>query len=218
MSKHVSNKQPSPAEVVAAAERMLDALKAERVKLAERAAECAESMRRLAFGTHALHDPESSRELNTVRAESIDVDARLREHDVAISEAERRLAAARDAEARAADREAALALRRATRAFVEAGRAVDHALALLARHGHALIDVHSQLARHGTAFPSVAQLESLGHICLRTAIMNTPWARTVEHVAPGQRRSFASPVEGWAANIEQNSIKPRLGEQTNEAA
>lgn len=48
--------------------------------------------------------------------------------------------------------------------------------------------------------------------------MQTPWGRSVEAVPPGQRRSFRSLVEGWANNIETNHIKPRLGEQTTEAA
>jgi hypothetical protein len=136
----------------------------------------------------------------------------------AISEAEQCLAQARLVEARAEDREQARALRAALKQFVEAGRRVDHALGLLARDGHALVDAHAQLTRLGCAFPSGAQLVALGDICLRTAIMSTPWARSVETVAPNQRRSFRGLIEGWASNIEENNIKPRLDEQTNEAA
>jgi hypothetical protein len=69
---------------------MLDSLKAERVK-----------------ANHALHDAEASRDLSAARAEAFDLELRLREHDHAISEAERRLQQAHAVEAKAADRGAA---------------------------------------------------------------------------------------------------------------
>jgi hypothetical protein len=217
-NKHPNNRPraATPAEQIAEATRVLDTLKAGRVKLAERAAECAEACKALAYSAHAMHDAEASRDLSAARAEALDVDQRLCEHDHAIVEAERRLQQAHEVEAEAADREEALALRKAVRDFVDAARRVDHALSMLAADGHALIDAHAQMTRLGCQFPSGAQLESLGHISLRAAIMSTPWARTVETVPPGQRsRTFRVLAEGWAANIEANNIRQRLAEQTN---
>jgi hypothetical protein len=219
LSKHQTNKQPSPAEQVAEAERVISELETKRQVLAEKSTEISEERKRLAYGAHAAFDAEASARLSDLRSAAIDAEQQLTELDAALSTARGKLEAARLAEAKAADREEALALRRATRQFVEAGRRVDHALALLAADGHALVDAHRQLARHGCQFPSSQQLESLGLICLRSAIMSTPWARTVDTVPPGQRaRTFRMLTEGWAANIEANNIKPRLGEQTNNEA
>jgi hypothetical protein len=212
------NKQQSAAEEVAEAVRVLDALKDERRALAAKAAELNEATARLAYGTHALHDPSSTKELSAVRADTQNVATQMREHDFAIVTAEQSLAQARQALDAEADVAHAHALRRAVSGFVDAGRRVDHALSLLARDGHALVEAHARLAELGCAFPSGTQLDALGHLCLRSAIMQTPWARSVETVPPNQRRSFRSLIDGWASNIEANNIRPRLGEQTTEAA
>jgi hypothetical protein len=206
----------SPVEAIAAAEQTLAALEQKRAKLAERATEIAEERKRLAFSAHASFDQTASARLSDLRSEVIDAEQQVAEVDDAIKTARGRLAEAQAAQAKAQDREQALALRRATREFVEAGRRVDHALSLLAADGHALIDAHSALARLGCKFPTVDQVSALGHIALRAALMSTPWSRTVETVPPGQRsRTFRVLTEQWAANIETNNIKPRLGEQTN---
>ena len=121
--------------------------------------------------------------------------------------------------ARAEDREQAKQLRKAVHEFVEAGREVDHALASLAEHGFALEEALSEIHALGCAFPTHRQLDSLGHICLRSAIMSTPWARSVETVPPGQRgRTFRALAEEWGARVEENNIAPRLGEQKKDQA
>ena len=116
-------------------------------------------------------------------------------------------------QARAEDREQAEKLRKAVEYFLKAGTAVDGALSALAHNGHALTEALHQIHALGAQFPTTQQLDALGHICLRSALMQTPWARSVETVPPGQRRSFRSLVEGWATNLEANHIRPRLGEQ-----
>lgn len=213
----MSNKQnKTPQQAVAEATRILEMLKDERKSLAAKAAELSEASARLSYGTHALHDVESTRELATVRIDTEKVATRMREHDYAIVTAQEALAKARQELDREADKAHAHELRRAVANFIDAGRRVDHALNLLARDGEALEAAHSRLAELGCSFPSGAQLDSLGHLCLRSAIMRTPWHRSVETVPPHQRRSFRSLIEGWASHIEQNNIKPRLGEQQKE--
>jgi hypothetical protein len=207
----------SPAEIVADAERVVASLDAKRQVVAERAVEHGKARERLAFAAHAQLDVEAGRELAEARDAALAAEREVAEIDSAMATARARLAEAKALEAKAADREQAKALRAAVRKFVEAGQRVDHALGMLARDGHALSDALREVHRLGCQFPSAQQLDTLGHICLRAAIMQTPWVRSVETVPPGQRRSFRSLVEGWAANIEASNVKPRLGESTEAA-
>jgi hypothetical protein len=205
----------TPQQAVAEAEATLRMFEQKRAALAVRADEIAERRKTLAFNVAAAYDGEANREVSALREESRDIEQALVDMDSALAEARRRLSEAQALEAKAQDREQAKALRRALTEFVDAGRRVDHALGLLAKDGHALTQSLNRVHALGAAFPTTQQMDSLGHLCLRWAIQQTPRARSVETVPPGQRRSFASLVESWASNIEQNNIRPRLGEQTN---
>jgi hypothetical protein len=172
---------------------------------------------RLAFAAHARSDPAASKALAALTERALRRERELGDIAAALTTARARLATATAEAAKQEDRAQARDLRAATREFIDAGRRVDQALSMLARSGAELIDAHRKINSLGCAFPSANQLDSLGHICLRSAIMQTPWVRSVETVAPGQRRSFRSLIETWAANIESNNIRPRLGE-TDKAA
>jgi hypothetical protein len=211
MSKQAPNKE----QTVAECERVIAELERKRQAIAERQAELNATRDRLAYSAHAGLDAAAGRELAVSRTQVLDAEQQLIEIDAALATARQRLQQAQLAHARAEDREQAKALRLALRQFVEAGMAVDRALGALAHNGHALTEALRKVHALGCQFPTQQQLDSLGHICLRSAIMQTPWARSVETVPPGQRRSFRSLIEAWAANVEGNNIKPRLGEQTN---
>jgi hypothetical protein len=79
-------------------------------------------------------------------------------------------------------------------------------------------DTLSEMHRLGCNFPSHEQLQSLGARALKTALMGTPWAREFEHIAPRERFNFAKLAEDWASRIENNFLKPRLGERSKEVA
>ena len=172
----------------------------------------------IAFKVHGDNDAKARQRLTEINNALV---VHASEHEsicAAVKEAEARLEAAKAAAAQAEDRAQAKLLRAAVAEFVECGRRVDHALSLLAADGYALVETHQSSLGLVVMFPSGQQLDSLGHICLRTAIMSTPWSRSVEAVPPNQRRSFRSLIEAWTSNIEQNNIGPRLGEQSTEAA
>jgi hypothetical protein len=178
MSNNHHHQQAKPApSPVAAAERVVATLAAKRQSAVERAGEYAKVREALAFKAHALHDVEAGRELAEARDQELAAQRMVAELDAALATAQARLGEAQQAQARAADREQAKRLRAAVRNFVEAGQRVDHALGLLARDGHALTDALREVHRLGCQFPSAQQLDSLGHICLRAAIMQTPWVR-----------------------------------------
>jgi hypothetical protein len=208
--------QPSPQAAVEAATKVLDTLKAERERLATRAAELAEATKRLAYSAHGQGDAEASRELSSMRAESLNAAQLLAEHDHAIAEAEARLAQAHQAKARAADAEQAQQLRQAAERFASIGRGLDRLFAQLGDRGVALQEALAEIHRYGSPFPSQQQLHVLGMIALRSSLQSTPWERAVERTAPGERRSFGALCQGWATTIIDHNVKPRLGE--NEAA
>jgi hypothetical protein len=216
MSKNNHQPQrPTPQQTVADAERTIAALEQKQAALNQQREAADAERSRIAFAAHAQSDPEASRQLAALTEQALRRDREAGDIIAALATARHRLQQARLAEAKAADVAQARELRAAVRQFVEAGSRVDHALGLLARDGHALTDALNKVHALGAQFPTQQQLDSLGHICLRSSIMQTPWARSVETVAPGQRRSFRSLVEAWASNIEQNNIRPRLSEQAN---
>ena len=213
-NKQNQSQRPTPQQTVADAEHTIVALEEKQAALNQQREAADAERSRIAFAAHAQSDPEASRQLAALTEQALRRDREAGDIIAALATAHHRLQQARQAEAKAAEVAQAKELRAAVREFVDAGARVDHALGLLARDGRALTDALRKVHALGCAFPSGEQLDSLGHICLRSSIMQTPWVRSVETVAPGQRRSFRSLVEGWASNIEQNNIRPRLGEQT----
>lgn len=134
---------------------------------------------------------------------------------VARQQAAARLAEAQRAVALAADREEACKLREAVREFVELGVELDAALSDVAAAGQALRETLSKIHQLGSKFPTHEQVNTLGEAALLTKLMNSPWP--IRHLAPHERKDFASLVKGWQAAIERSSIVPRLGtEQTIE--
>jgi hypothetical protein len=96
--------------------------------------------------------------------------------------------------------------------FVAHAVAIDDAFASMGREANAVRETLLEIHSLGCAFPSYEQLNSLGARALKTAIMNTPWKRDFEHLAPGERQNLSKLVSDWAARIEANHIAPRIGE------
>ena len=211
-------KQPNKEQTVAEAERVIAELERKRQALAERQGELNATRSNLSYSAHAGLDAAAGRELAVSRAQALDAEQQLIEIDAALATAQRRLQQARQAEAREADKAQARELRKAVERFVAIGRDLDRTFAHLADQGAALQAALAEVHRCGSPFPSAQQLDVLGMICVRSALQNSPWQRAVERTAPHERRSFRQLVEGWAAGIEQNAVKPRLGEHTDTEA
>jgi hypothetical protein len=123
---------------------------------------------------------------------------------------------AREHEARAAERAKAVELRAALKKFVEYGSGVDAALDVLIESCTGMEQTLVEIHRCGSAFPSDAQLLSLGSRVLMTALSKTTFRREFPAVPPLERnRSMTAIVQQWAQTVERN-IRERLGDQANE--
>jgi hypothetical protein len=157
-------------------------------------------------------------ELTELTAATRAFEDQTRSLNEAISEAETRLVAARQAVAKAVDIERAKALREEVEHFRALGEQLDETLQAV---GHLGIEAYASLARiHqlGSEFPSTYQLDTLGSICLRTAMQRGRWGKDSVLVPPMQRRDFGALFEVWAEAIERNVVAPHLGAQSEEAA
>ena len=213
MNKPATKETPT----VANAEAMLARFERERADLVERKAALAEKRRAVAFDAHA-GDGSASKLLDGLHREAAELESRIIGLDDAVAEARRRLEQAHEYEAREADRAKAVELRAALKQFVEHGAGVDAALEVLIESCNgmerALVEIH----RCGSAFPSDAQLLSLGSRVLIAALSKTTFRREFPAVPPLERnRTMSAIVQQWSDTVER-SIQQRLGDQTIEAA
>ena len=214
MNKPATKETPT----VANAEAMLARFERERADLVERKAALAEKRRAVAFDAHA-GDGSASKLLDGLHREAAELESRIIGLDDAVAEARRRLEQAHEYEAREADRAKAVELRAALKQFVEHGAGVDAALEVLIESCNgmerALVEIH----RCGSAFPSDAQLLSLGSRVLIAALSKTTFRREFPAVPPLERnRTMSAIVQQWSGTVERN-IQQRLEQpETIEAA
>jgi hypothetical protein len=200
---------------VANAQAMLERFERERDELIARKAALADKRKAVAYDAHAAGN---TKLLDGVHREAVELESRISGLDDAVAEAERRLQQAREAEARAADRAKAVELRAALKKFVEYGSGVDAALDVLIESCAGMEQTLVEIHRCGSAFPSDAQLLSLGSRVLIAALSRTTFRREFPAVPPLERnRTMTAVVQQWSSTVER-SIAQRLGDQTNEPA
>jgi chromosome segregation ATPase len=200
-----------------AATAVLCELEAKRAEVAERGAELPELRKGAAYLAHVERNAGARRALDKVSAEIATYDSELAALDDAIGEAKNRVLIARAFEAAAADRARAQAALELLGAFKEAGHELDDALRAVAETGKLLGNLLPQLHAAGVRTPTYEQLDALGYQAFATAIMQTPWHRRFEHLAPNQRKSFRGLIDAWVMAIEPR-LKAQLGEQEDKAA
>lgn len=201
----------SAATDVEAAERVVQELTEKRERIAHRVREISEERRTLAFAAHASADQDARSRLDALNSEGATIAGEFEGIDAAIAEANRRLGAARQAADLEVDRAHARELRSVLAKFVEHGRKTDQALAALINETSSLRETLTQMHGLGCDFPSHALADTNARLAVVTALMQTPWRREFEHLAPRERRTFTELVNGWAARIEP-AIRQRLGE------
>jgi hypothetical protein len=194
-----------------AATKTLNELLDERDQLVARASRLVADRQAIAFAAHARNDKSAKEKLRRINDESVLHNAELESIDAAILESRRRLEVASAAEAIEADKANAEQLRTALNEFVETGTEIDLAFQDLAAHAAELQKILDRIHSLGCQSPSSEQMRVFGEICARTALMQTPWKRCVEIVAPPNRKTFKALIDGWAAQIE-NNVNARLGE------
>jgi len=204
---------------VQTAEKTLTGLRRKREACVTHTLALAEDRQRLSFSAHGDGDVAAQKRLSELNRASTTAALELENIDAAIVEANTRLQAARRAEGIAADQARARELRKVLGDFVECGRKLDAATAVLVDEAtefhQALMRMHSL----GCESPTSELVHVNSTLALFTALMRTPWRREFRHLSPGQKRTFAELVAGWAKVIERG-IKQRLGavEVESEAA
>jgi hypothetical protein len=193
------------------AEAILDDLNKQRGALVAHGHELEEKRQKIAFKAHTGSKADRT-QLNQINSEQLTWDYELKSLDAAIAQATSNLAEADAAQALVADKENARALRGAVDKFVRHALAIDEAFTTVVKEATALRETLVEIHGLGCQFPSFDQLNSLGARALGTAIMNTPWRKDFQHLAPSERQSFPKLVSDWADRIEKHHIEPRIGE------
>jgi hypothetical protein len=192
-------------EMIRKAEKTLADLQAKRARFAARGVEIGDERAAIAYEAHASGDTMAEKRLAELHREAAKHASALAGLDAAIKTAGEKLAQAQQAEATRASKAAAGELRKELERFRAIGRELDVALAAISANGAALYESLGRIHTLGSAFPTGAQLHSLGYRCLLTAIAATPWRREFETIAP-RERDFSSLIETWAQTIESRLI------------
>jgi hypothetical protein len=199
-------------EQVEIAERVVAELKEKAAALVERQQQIAEERKRLSFAAHT-GDAKAKAALDKLNSEAQRHALDMENLAAAIEEANARLAIAQAAQVQQGGRDNALAIRAGLAEFNEAAFSLDEALTAIGEEAVALFAAVRKLHALGCAVPSDAQVRVLGLQCLQTALMQTgPWSKEFIHLAPRDRRSWASLARTWSAQITANHIAPVLGE------
>src|SRR6516225_9691588 len=181
----MSNRQrsdPMMPPSVAAAEAAIANLTAKRDALVARGNELATNRASVAYKALSEDDATAKQKLDQINKESVSHSHELASVDAALTSARAKLEAAKRAEARAADRARAAELRAALAQFIQHAAGVDAALDVLVESTNGLERALVEMHRCGSAFPSDAQLQSLGGRVLLAGLSKTPFRRNFEAV------------------------------------
>ena len=184
------------------AQKIVDQLES---KAAELAASCAADERELAsisFEAHASEDQKALARLETIKARAVKRELDARSLDAAIAEAKRRVVDAQNAEARAEAAKVAEEVAEIAGSIREEGAKADKALAQFIAAANNVKKCIVGLQQRGLGSPNSAQLQALGRRAILGALVDSPFAKEFEHVAPRERQNFAQFTSSWAAAIE----------------
>jgi hypothetical protein len=193
-------------------ERTLAQLSDKRDRALKRSQEIAAEQAQLGYSVHAENDKASRGKWDKLTAEAATLAGETKGIGDALAEATKRLEAARQAAEAEAAKANAVEVRKLLESFIEAARDADAVLrdfnTSVEEMRRALTAIHAR----GCGSPTHQQLQVLGKFALLTHIGRTPWAREFEVIPPSARREFEPLVHTWTEMIENNYIKPLLGE------
>jgi hypothetical protein len=165
----------------------------------------------VAFAAHT-GDAKAKARLKDINSEAALHGQDIASVDAALTVARANLAAAKQSEAKAADHEEALALLAKAARLKELGEGLDDCFVDFKGMAIETKEVLDDIHQLGCAAPSHQQLRVFGEICLKTAVMGTPfWTQDFPFIGPLERKSFASVVSAWAATVTANA-EARLGD------
>ena len=129
--------------------------------------------------------------------------------------AQANLAEAKQREAEADQRRVALEVRGLLASLRDAGAVCDNALAEFTAGSDAMRQIIQRINALGFNHPTGMQYMSLGERAVRTALVQTAFARAFEAIPPSERQQFNDFVGRWCASLERE-IATRLGETKNQ--
>src|SRR5262249_15216415 len=145
----------------------------------------------------------SAAKLETLQARAIKRDLEARNLASAIEEAKRRVAKAQEAEASAEEAKIAEELLEISQVMRVEGEKADHALKAFVAATTNVHKVIVALQQRGAGSPNGAQLLALGRRAILGALVDSPFAKEFEHIAPRERQSFANFTASWAHAVER---------------
>jgi chromosome segregation ATPase len=176
-----------------------------------------EERKQIAFAAHSGNDGKARKRLDAINLEAASFASEMSSLEAALEEANSRLSAARRDEALQQNRAQAKELRTTLDRFHELGLIMDDCFTDLTSAALEMKIVLDKMHQLGASRPTSEQVRVLGALAVRTALLATPWSKEFDPIAPNQRRSFKSLVDGWRGQIDQN-IAARLGEPSKTEA
>jgi len=184
------------------AERTLAELREKREALTAARKNDETEMASVSYSAHT-GDERAAAKLETLRDRSIRHDVEARNLDSAIAEAQRRVAAAQNVEREAEEAKIAGELLELGQLMRESGAKAERGLKILVEGSNELCRIIIALQSRGLGNPSAAQLQALERRAILGALVESPYARDFEHVAPRERQSLALISDAWATAIER---------------
>ena len=200
------------------AEAVIARLEDKRKTLIDKKIELDAETQRISYDAHT-GDAKAKHRLSAINNEISTHEREMNSVELALKEAQSRLAKANRNAATEADRELALRQRALADKFLELGNDAHEALVDAVGNLQEMADVHREMYQLGIRFPSNDQFRVLGARALQTALQETPWRKDLEIslLAPNQRQSFAALVAAWHATMMQD-INRRIGDKQSEKA
>lgn|SRR5262245_28561235 len=191
-------------------------LEAKQVEFITSAAADEKELSEIAYAAHT-GEQKAQAKLEALKDRALRRDLEMKALASAIAESKRRVAAAQDAEARAEERRVAEELQELAQMMREAGKKADTGLAMMIEGANDLKKIVQATNERGLGNPSAQQLQSLGSRAILGAIVNSPFAKSFEHISPRERQNFASFASQWAQMIER-AVTHKLGGGEENAA
>jgi len=200
------------------AQKIVDDLEAKAAELAASSAADQRELEAISFEAHASEDQKALARLETIKSRVVKREVDARSIDSAITEAKRRVVSAQDAERQAEEARVASELQELAQMMREVGAKCDHALKQFVEASNDLRKIIGATNQRGLGNPSAQQLQSLGERAIRGALVNTPYAKAFEHLAPRERQDFALFTGSWASAIERFASQKLKGGGKENAA
>jgi hypothetical protein len=172
----------------------------------------------ISYAALTANDKAAKLKLDAINTETLQHSNEVSSVELALVEAKSRLTTAQQAEVQAADRDAALKLRTKAARFKELGDILDDCFSDFKSAAIEMKTVIDDIHALGCPAPAHQSFKVNADLAFKTAVMGTPfWTQDFPHLAPNQRKSFASLVSAWHDTIIAN-VEARLGDTNQQEA